>query len=162
MSECVYISLKINGSAVRGDSSIISMGRENTIEATYFDYNVSAGSANATGGQATARRAYQPIVIRKRIDRSTPLLWRALCLNQVVEALCKFYRPMPTGDGTFEQFYTIEIEGGRVVDHRIISSDNFTDPNTPAIEEIKISFTTITQTFNNGGIEHSDTWSVSR
>jgi type VI secretion system secreted protein Hcp len=160
MSESVYITLKINGERIRGDSTVMSMGREGTIEAISFAHSVSSAHA-ATGGQS-GRRVYEPIVLRKRIDRSSPLLWKALCQNQTVEAVCRFYRPNPAGDGTHEQFFTMEVEGGRIVDHKIISTDNISDPLQPALEEIRIHFATLTMTYENGGVEHTDSWSVSR
>jgi len=57
---------------------------------------------------ATGERTYEPIRIAKRIDKSSPLLAKALCNNEVIEATFKFYRPDPAGSGTQEHFYTIE------------------------------------------------------
>ena len=72
---------------------------------------------------ATGRRQYQPLMIRKRIDKSSPLIAKALTENQVIEGQFKFFRPNPSGDGTTEQFYTVEIKQGRVASIKQINPD---------------------------------------
>jgi type VI secretion system secreted protein Hcp len=96
--------------------------------------------------------------IRKAIDRSSPLLLKALTDNQVVEGTFRFYRPSPTGDGTTEQFYTVAIKQGRVTSVRQYLPDTL-DPGTvghPPLEEVTFSFGSISWTFTDGGITHED------
>jgi type VI secretion system secreted protein Hcp len=52
--------------------------------------------------------------MRERIDKSSPLLCKALVENQVIEATFKCFRPNPTGDGTTEQFYSVAFKQGRI------------------------------------------------
>lgn len=159
MAETVHLFLKANGNDIKGESTQTSLGREDSIECLYFQDSVRTarekGSALATG-----RRTYEPIVIRKRIDKSSPLLAKALCNNEVVEGTFKFFRPSPAGDGTTQQFFTVEFSGGRIESIKRISPDTI-DPASsiePPTEEVGFVFHTITWTYEDGGITHTDNW----
>lgn len=163
MAETVHLYLKAAGADIQGESTQRSMGRENSIECLYFESSVLT-AREAGSGMATGRRQYQPIIIRKRIDKSTPLLAKALVENQVIEGVFKFFRPNPTGDGTTEQFFTISIKQGRVASFKMVSPDSF-DPalsNRPELEEVGFVFHTINWTFTQGGVTHEDTWDQNR
>ena len=109
---------------------------------------------------ATGRRQYTPLLIRKRIDKSSPLIAKALTQNTVIEGKFKFFRPNPNGDGTTEQFYTIEIKRGRVASHKQYVPDTIVPATStePPLEEITFVFHTISWTYTNGGVVHEDTW----
>jgi type VI secretion system secreted protein Hcp len=159
MAETVHLYLKANGADIKGESSQVSLSRADSIECLYFEHEV--GTAREGGsGLATGRRQYKPLVIRKRIDKSTPLLAKALCDNEKVEGVFKFFRPNPTGDGTTEQFYTIEFKNGRMASFKQISPDSSQPAlsTMPEMEEVSIIFHTISWTYTNGGITHEDTW----
>ena len=163
MAETCALSLFANGTKIDGNSTQLSLGRENTIECLYFEHAVKTARESGSG-MATGRRAYEPIIIRKRIDKATPLIAKALCDNEVIEGVFNFYRPNPVGDGTTQQFYTIEIKQGRVAFFKQISPDSFNPAlsNSPEIEEVGFVFHTITWTYNDGGITHQDTWDQQR
>jgi type VI secretion system secreted protein Hcp len=159
MAETVHAFLKANGSDINGDSSQTSLGRENSIECLYFCDAVRTAREKGSG-MATGRRTYEPLVFRKRIDKSSPLLAKALCNNEVIECKFQFFRPSPTGDGTTEQFFTVEIAEGRLSHIKRTSPDTI-DPASatePPTEEVGIVFHTITWTYEDGGITHEDTW----
>ena len=113
MAEPVYLFLKVNGTTIQGDSSQTSLGRADSIECLYYRQAFATGHTSS-GMAATGRRTYDPLVIRKRIDKASPLLAKALIQNSLVEGVFKFFRPNPLGDGTTEQFYTTEIKQGRI------------------------------------------------
>lgn len=155
MAETVHLFLKANGKAIQGESTQRSLGRENSIECLSFEQEVitarEAGTAMATG-----RRQYNPLVVQKRIDKSSPLLMKALCKNEVVEGEFKFFRPSPTGDGTTQQFYTVKVERARISSIKQLVTD--TNSAQPPLEEISFVFHTITWTYTDGGVEHTDRW----
>jgi type VI secretion system secreted protein Hcp len=157
MAENVYLFLKSNGTDIHGESSQLSLGRENAIECVHFDHRVSAQQA-AGSGMATGKRQYDPILIRKRIDKSSPLLAKALCNNEMIEAVFRFYPPNPVGDGTTEQFFTIEISGGRIASFRQYVPDTLVQDSLPPLEEVTFVFHSISWTYSNGGISHEDSW----
>ncbi len=99
-------------------------------------------------------------MIRKRIDKSTPLLYKALANNEVIDGNVQVLRPNPSGDGTTEQFYTIEFTNGRVASFKAVSPDSI-DPASathPPLEEISFVFQTISWTYEPSGVMHQDSW----
>ena len=163
MAETVHLYLKANGADIKGESSQASLGRADSIECFSFKSAV-ATAREAGSGMATGRRQYQPITFRKRIDKSTPLLAKALCENEKVEGVFKFFRPNPNGDGTTEQFFTIAFKNGRLSSFDMESMDSFepSKANQPEMEVVGIIFHTISWTYTNGGITHEDTWDQNR
>ena len=163
MAETVHLYLKLAGSDIQGESTQVSLGRENSIECVYFESEV-VTAREAGSGMATGRRQYKPIILRKRLDKATPLLAKGLTENQVAEGIFKFFRPNPSGDGTTEQFFTIAFKQGRIASIKQWNPDTI-EPATstwPSMEEIGFVFHTIKWTYTNGGIEHEDSWSANR
>lgn len=162
-AETVHLYLKSNGEDIQGDSTVTSLNRANTIQCLSFQDAVATVRA-AGSGMATGRRTYEPIVFRKRIDKSSPLIAKALVQNQVIEGQFRFYRPSPAGDGTTEHFFTIEIKEGRVNGIKRISPSTI-DPataNQPPMEEISFVFGTIKWTYHPTGATFSDSNMVNR
>lgn len=163
MAETVHLYLKANGTDIKGDSTQVSLGREGSIECLSFQSGVITARESGSG-LATGRRQYKPIVIHKRIDKASPLLMKALCENQAIEGTFKFFRPNPNGDGTTEQFFTIEFKRGRINDVEILSPDVLApaSTNAPPTESVSFVFHTISWTYTNGGVTHEDTWDKQR
>lgn len=133
-------------------------GREGAIEVLYYQQAVSS-LKDAGSGMATGKRQYTPIVIRKRIDKSTPLLFKALVQNEVVNAIIKFWRP--TSNGGEEQFFTVTITSGRVAGIEDYLPEIFktgSEASVQPLEQVSLTFSTITWTWTDGGIEYSDSW----
>jgi type VI secretion system secreted protein Hcp len=163
MAESVHLYLKANGTDIKGESTQTSLGRDGSIECVSFTHEVIT-AREAGSGLATGRRQYPPITITKRIDKSSPLMMKALCENQVIEGTFKFFRPNPTGDGTTEQFYTITIKKGRInsIKQHVPNSFEPTSTNEPPMEDVTFVFHTIDWTITNGGVTHTDTWDTQR
>jgi type VI secretion system secreted protein Hcp len=159
MAETVHLFLKASGNDIQGNSSQVSLGRENSIECLSFESSVITAREKGSG-MATGRRQHNPIVFLKRIDKATPLIAKALCTNEVIVGKFKFFRPNPTGDGTTQQFYTIDIAEGRIASQRQLSPNTIVPASTlePPQEEVTIVFGSITWTYEDGGITHADTW----
>ena len=162
MAETVHLYLKANGADVQGESTQTSLGRENSIECLYFESGCIT-AREAGSGRATGRRQHQPILIRKRIDKSSPLIAKALVVNEVIEGTFKFFRPNPTGDGTTEQFYTVKIKQGRIAGQKQYVPDTIVPATStePPMEEVSFVFHTISWKTKSGQ-EHEDTWNQNR
>ena len=161
MAETVHAFLKANGQDIKGESTQTSLGRENSIECIYYEQSVDT-AREAGSGMATGRRTYLPIKVIKRIDKSSPLIAKALTKNEVIDCKFLFFRPNPTGDGTTQQFYTVEIAKGRIASQKQYVPDSW-DPASstqPPTEEITMIFHTIKWTYTDGGVSHEDTWSA--
>jgi len=160
MGMTIHLYLTANGTKIDGDSTIQSMDRENSIECLSFEDSVRT-AREASSGMASGERTYEPVRITKRIDKSSPLLAKSLCNNEVIEGTFKFFRPNPAGDGTTEQFFTVAIEEGRVASIVRISPDVI-DPasaTAPPTEEVTFVFGLIRWTYEPDGVEHIDHWS---
>ena len=160
MAMTVHLYLTANGTKIDGDSTILSMDRENSIECLSFEDSVRT-AREASSGMASGERTYEPIRIVKRIDKASPLLAKSLCNNEVIEATFKFYRPNPAGDGTTEQHFTVEIQEGRIGSITRVSPDVI-DPasaNAPPSEEMTLVFGWIRWCYEPDGVEHIDHWS---
>jgi len=157
-AETVHLFLKANGQVIAGDSFPPEAGKERQGSIELLGYEHSVTTAREAGsGLATGRRQYQPLLIRKRIDKASPLLMKALSQNQNVEAELRFYRPNPTGDGTTEHYYTIKLTNARIA-----SVEHVSDASSPPTEEVTFVFQTIQWTYTNGGVTHEDTWDQQR
>lgn len=159
MAQSIALFLKSNGEDIKGESTVSSLGREESIECLFFEDSVRTAREKSSG-MATGRRTYEPIKFLKRIDKSSPLLARSLCNNEVVEAKFQFFRPSPAGDGTTEHFFTLEVTGARLAYIRRTSPDTI-DPASselPPTEEVGIVFHDITWTYEPSGASHHDNW----
>jgi type VI secretion system secreted protein Hcp len=159
MAETVHLYLKANGADVKGESTQTSLGRADSIECLSFLDSVRTARERGSG-QATGRRTYEPVKVTKRIDKSSPLLAKALCNNEVIEGIFKFFRPNPAGDGTTQHFFTVEIKEGRVAAVDRFSPD-VSDPASalmPPTETVSFVFHNITWTYEDGGVTHHDNW----
>ena len=160
MAMTVHLYLTANGTKIDGDSTIESLDRADSIECLSFEDSVRT-AREASSGLASGERTYEPIRIMKRIDKSSPLLAKALCNNEVIEATYKFFRPSPAGDGSTEQYFTVVISEGRIGSITRVSPDVI-DPasaNAPPTEEVTFVFGRIIWTYTPDGIEHEDHWS---
>lgn len=159
MAETVHLFLKAGDTDIKGDSSQTSLGREDSIECTSFESIVKA-KRDAASGMATGRRVFDPLLIRKRIDKATPLISKAMCNNEKIHGVFRFFRPNPAGDGTTEQFFTVEIDEGRIAGQKIVSPDVMrSDEATDfPLEEVTFTFNKITWTHEPKGPSHVDSW----
>ena len=159
MAMTVHLKLKAGGEDIEGESTVTTLDREDTIECFSFDYGV-ASASESFSGTASGARNYEPIRIVKRVDKATPLLWKALCENAQIEGVFKFYRPSPAGDGTTEEFYTVEIREARIAGIDFSSPDAMGGAGQaePPTESIVFVFNNMTQTYEATGASHEDSF----
>lgn len=162
MAETVHLYLNAQGTKIDGDSSQLSLDRADSIECLYFESGIKT-ARDAGSGVATGKREHLPFLIRKRIDKSTPLIAKAICNNELIDAEFKFFRPNPDGDGTTEQFFTIAIEKARISSQEFVSPDTSKPASStlPPLETITFSAALVTWTYEDGGVMHTDDWQES-
>ncbi len=156
-AETVHLYLTANGVVIQGDSSQVSLGRENSIECVEFTHAIQA-SIDPRSGLTTSERTFAPIVIRKRIDRSTPLLYKAMANREDIRAMFKFFRPNPTGDGTTEQFYTIQLRECRIsrIQEFVPDCIDPTSSNYPPQEDVEFVYRYVVRTYVPTGVSFED------
>ena len=140
-----------------GGSAITGAGPDGAIECLGFDSSVTT-ARESRQGLASGRRMYSPVLVRKRIDRTSPLLLEALTGNHVLEARFDFLQPdAPAVAGSV--YYTIELTAARIVSARtlVIEPPPGGRPLASApVEEIGFDFHRITWTYLDGAITHAD------
>ena len=109
MTTAIRMTIRLNGEAVEGEGE--SQGESGFTDCLAFADGITTDQAPT--GRSLGRRHPEPIVVRKRIDRTTPRLLQALSQNEQVDATFTFHRP--TEDGTTEHYFTVDVSGGRIV-----------------------------------------------
>ena len=146
---------------IQGESTRISMERENTIEAYAYTQMVIMEPDERTGAAGTVRDHF-PITILKRIDKSSPKLYRAWRTGEPCTATFRFYRPDPRGTGEEEQYYTVVLRGARISALRR-EVPNTMDPatsNYPPVERVSFTYAEYEEVYDSvtGAAEDGDVW----
>ncbi|MEM7158123.1 MAG: type VI secretion system tube protein TssD [Myxococcota bacterium] len=166
MAETIHAFLKADSNDLKGLSTQEELGGKSLIDSIEcVSYSHSAMTPSERGSnRATGRRQFGPITITKRIDKSSPLLMKALCGNEEIEGTFSFFRPKPTGAGEIEHFYDVNIKGGRISAIRQISPDTIDGQSAtrPFTEEVELVFNDITWTHMTENTEHSDFWKTQK
>ena len=114
-------------------------------------------------GQPTGHRVHGPITVTKVFDKSSPLLAQAMCSGERLSTCeIKWYRTDNTG--TQEHYYTIELEDAVIVGIKTWMP-NCLDPaqkHLTHMEDISISYRSITWTHEVAGTEANDDWRTAR
>lgn len=169
---CMVMRVTSPGGKIGGE--VAALGKEGTMEVLGFEYDVKSPRDVATG-QLTGRRQYQPIIIRKTLDKATPLLMKAMMDGTPLTVSIDVYRP--TSSGGQERFYTIMLEGVVVVEQSVFgfepegltagtSRRTFAVPHvlersgSVAVpqEEVTLTFRKVTQTSETGKTMAEDSW----
>lgn len=111
-------------------------------------------------GIASGRRVHRPIVITKEIDKSTPMLYQALCTGELLtEMELKWYRI--DGSGEEELYYAMRMYNGIVTKihprvENVLIKEN---AQLKHMEDVYIAYEKIIWTWEPDGIEYEDAWS---
>jgi len=109
---------------------------------------------DAVSARARGRRVHKPFMVRKRIDASTPLLYRALSNSETIPTVTI---RIPTTRAAGGPTMDITLTEARIMS--IMSESSGDDLPT---EEISFNYAKIKWSWSDGGISHEDTWGGSR
>jgi len=151
--------MKVVGSKqgqIRGE--VTTPGWEDWVGGLGFHYAVT--SPVGAAGQAAGKRQHSAVVVTKRLDRASPLLFSALAGDEVLPSVeLRFVRGAQAG--TQVAFFTIKLTNARVVsiEQRVeppgLPGDQGAgDPR----EDVSFVFEKIELTFADGGITAMDDW----
>ncbi|MCP4075386.1 MAG: Hcp family type VI secretion system effector [Gammaproteobacteria bacterium] len=132
--------------------------REGTILVQAFDHVVEIPADDR--GIASGRRVHRPMVFTKEIDKSTPMLYQALCTGELLtEMKLKWYRIDGTGEE--ELYFTMAMFNGMVTKihpwvPNVLEKKN---EHLKHMEDVHISYEKIIWTWEPDGIEYEDAWS---
>ncbi|WP_226503040.1 Hcp family type VI secretion system effector [Pseudomonas sp. MWU16-30317] len=155
----VYLWLKDDGGTdIKG--SVDVQGREGSIEVIAQDHSVSIPTDNNTG-KLTGTRVHAPFMLLKEVDASSPYLYRAATSGQTLQsAEFKWYRINEAGQEVV--YFTTKLDKVKLV--KIASKmHDIKDPSKEKhnhLEEVELRYETITWTFVEGNITHTDSWTT--
>lgn len=141
----LFLKVKANGGDIYGEST--QKGHEKWIELQSFSWGVIAARDAATG-QSTGRRQYKEFRWVNRHDKASPLLWKALVQNEVIEATLDCVRD--SGDGTSESFLKLTFKQAKM------SAFDQAGEEVDVYEEFGLVFQSANMLHVDGGIEFED------
>lgn len=125
MKEEFYVTIqKEGGGTIEGD--VDQKEREGTILGYAFDHAITlAGQAamNAAHSVASGSPAHRPVVFVKHVDKSSPLLWQAMCNRQKLPKVTfDFWHRNDNGD--LEVVYSVALENARIqqIESRLVDA----------------------------------------
>ena len=125
MATSIRLTIRAHGATIEGDGS--AADESGFIECIALRDAVATDQAPT--GRSMGRRHYEPIVVRKPVDRASPLLLQALSQNDTVEASIRFF------DGEADApFFTIDVPAGRIV-----TIAHAWESGTAAFEDVSIA-----------------------
>ena len=158
----VPINLHIIGEdqgIIEGSCEIV--GREGSILVQSVDHVVELPSDSR--GLVSGSRVHRPITIMKEIDKSSPMLYQALCTNELLtELFLNWYRVDETG--TQELYFSMLMRNALINKIRPWLP-NVMDAESAAyrhMEEVSFIYEYIRWTWLPDGIEFEDSWNAGR
>lgn len=152
-----------NGQECQGESA--EPGFENWIEVLAYDWGGERGSVGSAGSRRAARVSYRPLILRKRVDAASPLLFKALDNNERCEVTLQL-RKTGTG-GALENYYQMKLTGAMILE---IKQGNLQFGGDSPEEEISFGYQTVEQNYDaqdkdsgitRGSIMHMAEWNTS-
>ena len=164
---CCAAALSVAAPAVAGDSiymfatgqksgpikgNVSGKGLEGSIRVSGVSQSIVSPRDPATG-IVTGKRTHKPVVVRKELDRSSPVFLRALATNEVLPSVTlHFYGKSGSARVGEAHYYTIKLTNVSVA-----SIESRTAPGSEVQEEeISLVYQKIEVTWVEGGITGSD------
>ena len=151
-----YVEIEGPDGVIQGSCTI--EGRQGNIVAYSFGHNI-VSPRDPASGLPTGKRQHSPLKLLKEIDQSSPLLYKALCLNQnLTKVKLKFYRI--NQEGQEELYFTIELLNASISSITPSFPTAFLSQNDSYrhMETVAFCYQKITWIWLDGGIEHYDDW----
>ncbi|MBV9156369.1 MAG: type VI secretion system tube protein Hcp [Acidobacteriaceae bacterium] len=133
-------------------------GREGTIRVQYVEHNVSRPYDIDTG-QPTGRRVHSPFVIRKEVDKASPLLYRDLAEGKKYDSVeLKWYRTAK--DGNQEHYFTTKLTDALLVSIKALKKDtqDLSSKSYKDMEDVSFVYRRIDWKEETNGVEAYDDW----
>jgi type VI secretion system secreted protein Hcp len=138
--------------------SVTSAPHQGTIEVTVTSHEI-VSPRDAATGQATGKRTHKPFVITKELDRSSPLLYKALIENETITTWeLQFWQPSTKGNE--KHYYTIQLSNAHVsnIAFGLADDQNPHLSKRKAYESVAFTYQKIAWTWVDGAITTEDDW----
>jgi type VI secretion system secreted protein Hcp len=141
-----------NGSPIVGDCLMPT--RLGSIELKSVLHSVTI-PVDPQWGKLTGTRLHTPIIMLKESDRTTPILFRALCQGRTLKsATIKMYRILEAGIES--EYFNIELENVKIT--TISPSLQPNGMSSTHLENIELRYEAITWKYTEGNIMYRDAW----
>lgn len=154
MANLTYLTLvgQNQGKISAGCMSLDSVG--NKAQISHLDQILIYELTHAISRDQNA--CHHPVIITKPIDKSSPLLGKAISENEILT--CDFDVYMTNKFGINELFYKIKLTQARMTDIHLTLPNNLSDPNGQPHEVISLSYETITWEHCTAGTSAYSLW----
>ncbi len=162
MALTAYLRLK---GAKQGDirGSVVQKGRQGRIAVIAASHGI-VSPRDSVSGMATGKRMHKPLLITKELDKSTPLLLKALVDSETITSFTlDFFSPGTVGaggSGVEVNDFTITLQDAQIASVETTMPNN-RQPDLAKLatfEEIAFTYSTITWTWVDGAISAQDEW----
>lgn len=157
MATPIYLWLQDDGgNKIKG--SVDVKEREGSIEVLAQEHSVYIPTDNNTG-KLTGTRIHTSFVITKKLDASSPYLFKAVTSGQTLKsAEIKWYDTNDAGQ-EFEYFNT-KLENVKVVKvtSKMHDIKDVTKEKLGHLEQVELRYERIIWTYKDGNITHFDAW----
>lgn len=151
-AESIFLSIR----EIRGE--VTQKGREGFMEVYGYSHEIHSPRDSASG-LPTGKRQHMPFRVVIPQSQATPLLLQAQARNQILpEVKVLFFRP--TINGAEQQYFTYTLTNARVSSYRSWNPNKL-DPSVATYvpsTEIAFTYESMTWTYEDGGIVHTDDW----
>ena len=143
--------------------SVTQKGREGKIMVIAMSHEI-VSPRDAASGLPTGKRMHKPFVITKELDKSSPLLYNALCNNEnISEWELQYWTPQlsaATGVGAEKQHFTVKLTNANIasISFRSLNNKNPELSRYAEYEEIAFTYQKIEWVWVDGGITAMDDW----
>lgn len=146
----------INDGEIKGGCTV--GGREDSIEVIEFHHEVRIPTDPDTG-QLTGARKHEAFIITKAFDKSSPLLYKAVCEGLTYDTLRLEWFKIDD-DGAETLYFQHDLEKVKVcyVKPFMYNVKDKKFERYVHMEEVGFRYGKITWTYPDGGFEHSDSW----
>ncbi|CAQ82194.1 MULTISPECIES: Hcp family type VI secretion system effector [Photorhabdus] len=154
MANLIYLTLKgrKQGLISAGCSSIDSIGNKGQVNHT--DQILVYSLSHSISREQNV--SHHPIVIKKPIDKSSPLLGLAISDNEVLDAIFECYRTNQSG--AQELYYTIKVVDATISDLTAVHPHNITHTGSEPQETLSLRYKSITWTHHIAGTSAYSIW----
>jgi type VI secretion system secreted protein Hcp len=153
-------SMKVEGQKqgwIKGDITKTWKGAADEIELMSWQHGLTS-PRDAHTGLPTGRRMHQPIEVVGKLSKAAPLLFFALCTNEMLKKVTiNCWSQAKAGAGaTVAIFYTVELENANIAQMQHVTHD----VDGSLFYRVSFTYEKITFTWKDGGITAEDTWEL--
>ena len=142
------------------DGEAVDKDHQGWSDLTSMQWGVGRAITPASG-LPTGKRQHKPVSIVKPLDKATPLLMRDCSSGKAVSEV-EIHLTRTGRDGARETYLIIKMQDVIISSYDVASgNDDSGEPIRP-LEQLELTYSSITWTYVDGGVEYTDDWAATR